>query len=72
LIVIDQDTCVLCGLCTGVCPPDAMELTPTQLVVHSNCTDCGWCVPYCPVGAISGGRPVRRRSRDGERAVETR
>ena len=54
MIIIDSDTCVLCGLCTAVCPPDAMELTPTQLVVHSNCTDCGWCVPYCPVGAISG------------------
>ena len=61
MIVIDPTICVLCGLCTGVCPPDALELTPTALEVHSNCTDCGWCVPYCPVGAISGGRPVRGR-----------
>jgi L-aspartate semialdehyde sulfurtransferase ferredoxin len=63
MITIDDDVCVLCGLCTGVCPPDAMELTPLRLVVHSNCTDCGWCVGYCPVGAISGGRPVIRRRR---------
>jgi len=72
MINIDSDICVLCGLCTAVCPPDAMELTPTQLVVHSNCTDCGWCVPYCPVGAISGGRPVRRRPRDKSHAHEPR
>jgi L-aspartate semialdehyde sulfurtransferase ferredoxin len=63
VITIDDDVCVLCGLCTGVCPPDAMELTAQRLVVHSNCTDCGWCVAYCPVGAISGGRPVVRRGR---------
>jgi len=63
MITIDDDVCVLCGLCTGVCPPDAMELTSQRLVVHSNCTDCGWCVAYCPVGAISGGRPVVRRRR---------
>ena len=60
MVEIDPDICVLCGLCTGVCPPNAMELTATRLVVHTNCTDCGWCVPYCPVGAISGDA----RSRD--------
>ncbi|HYA11064.1 MAG TPA: 4Fe-4S binding protein [Thermoplasmata archaeon] len=63
MIVIDPACCVLCGLCTAVCPPNALELTPTSLEVHSTCTDCGWCVPYCPVGAISGGRPIRGRSR---------
>ncbi|MCL4308350.1 MAG: 4Fe-4S binding protein [Candidatus Thermoplasmatota archaeon] len=61
MISVDRDTCVLCGLCVGVCPPNAMELFPDRLQVLANCTDCGWCVPYCPVGAISGGRPIRRR-----------
>lgn len=63
MITLDEDSCVLCGLCTGVCPPDALELTPTRLVVRTNCTDCGWCVLYCPVGALSGGRPLRGRRR---------
>lgn len=63
MIRIDPDTCVLCGLCTGVCPPNALELTPTALVVLPNCTDCGLCVPYCPVGAISGGRPKGHQAR---------
>jgi len=66
VIEIDPDICVLCGLCTGVCPPNAMELTPTRLVVLPNCTDCGWCVPYCPVGAISGGRTIVRRRRSDD------
>lgn len=61
MITIDDAVCVLCGLCTGVCPPDALELTAARLEVRSNCTDCGWCVAYCPVGAISGGRSTPRR-----------
>ena len=61
MIHVDDEVCVLCGLCTGVCPPNAMELTPVQLRVLPHCTDCGLCVPYCPVGAISGGRLSARR-----------
>jgi NAD-dependent dihydropyrimidine dehydrogenase PreA subunit len=53
VIVVDPDCCVLCGLCTGVCPPNALELDRTRLAVLDNCTDCGWCIPYCPVGALS-------------------
>ncbi|MGC2288703.1 MAG: 4Fe-4S binding protein [Thermoplasmata archaeon] len=65
IIQVDRGTCVLCGLCTGVCPPNALELTPSQLRVLSNCTGCGWCIPYCPVGALSGGRgtPLKRGRR---------
>ena len=69
MITVDDDICVLCGLCTGVCPPNSLELGPTRLLVHSSCTDCGWCVPYCPVGALSGGRPVRARKRPEATAV---
>ena len=65
-VVVDEDICVLCALCVGVCPPNAMELMMTRLVVLPNCTDCGWCVPYCPVGAISGGRPLPRRGKRSE------
>ena len=60
MITIDPEVCVLCGLCTGVCPPNALELEPDRLRVLDHCTDCGWCVPYCPVGAISGARPKAR------------
>ena len=44
MIQVDRDVCVLCGLCTGVCPPNALELTPDRLLVLSHCSGCGWCV----------------------------
>ncbi|MCI4364274.1 MAG: 4Fe-4S binding protein [Thermoplasmata archaeon] len=64
-IQVDADICVLCGLCTGVCPPGALELEPERLLVRENCNGCGLCEPYCPVGALSGGRLKRRRHSGG-------
>ncbi|MCI4367519.1 MAG: 4Fe-4S binding protein [Thermoplasmata archaeon] len=55
-IQVDPGLCVLCGLCTGVCPPNALDLTPERLLVLPHCSGCGLCVPYCPVGALSGGK----------------
>jgi L-aspartate semialdehyde sulfurtransferase ferredoxin len=60
-IDLDPDCCVLCGLCTGICPPGALVLEPDALRVLDHCNGCGLCVPYCPVGALSGGRLQRRR-----------
>ena len=57
MVIVDPDVCVLCGLCTGVCPPNAMELTPTRLEVLSNCTECGWCVPVLPRWGDLGWAP---------------
>ncbi|MBD2426603.1 NIL domain-containing protein [Phormidium sp. FACHB-1136] len=55
-IVINEDLCVHCGLCTGVCPTRALTLDPTsfQLVFNrSRCIVCEQCIPTCPVQAIS-------------------
>jgi ferredoxin len=55
-ILIDEDLCVHCGLCTGVCPTKALTLDPQtyQLVFHrSRCIMCEQCIPTCPVQAIS-------------------
>ncbi|PSN17091.1 ferredoxin [filamentous cyanobacterium CCP5] len=55
-IVIDEDLCVHCGLCTGVCPTEALSLNPEsfQLVFsRSRCIVCEQCIPTCPVQAIS-------------------
>lgn len=65
MIVVDQDACVACGLCTGVCPPNALEITPDVLRVLPHCSTCGWCVPYCPVGALHLPDGVRPRARRG-------
>ncbi|MBW4485155.1 MAG: 4Fe-4S binding protein [Tildeniella torsiva UHER 1998/13D] len=55
-IVVDDDLCVHCGLCTGVCPTRALTLDPETYrltFARSRCIVCEQCVPTCPVQAIS-------------------
>ena len=55
-IVIDKDACVHCGLCTGVCPTESLQLDPQThklMFVRSRCIMCEQCIPSCPVQAIS-------------------
>ena len=55
-ILIDDDSCVHCGLCTGVCPTEALTLEPQTfklLFTRSRCIVCEQCIPTCPVQAIS-------------------
>jgi L-aspartate semialdehyde sulfurtransferase ferredoxin len=55
-IAIDENLCVDCGLCTGVCPTQAMTLDPATFrlnFVRSRCIVCEQCIPACPVEAIS-------------------
>ncbi|EGJ29454.1 MULTISPECIES: NIL domain-containing protein [Moorena] len=55
-ILIDEDSCVDCGLCTGVCPTQALILEPETFRLkfkRSRCIVCEQCIPTCPVQAIS-------------------
>jgi ferredoxin len=55
-ILIDEQSCVHCGLCTGVCPTEALSLDPKTFQLQftrSKCIVCEQCVPTCPVQAIS-------------------
>jgi len=55
-IVINEDVCVHCGLCTGVCPTEALTLDPQSFRLNftrSRCIVCEQCIPTCPVQAIS-------------------
>jgi L-aspartate semialdehyde sulfurtransferase ferredoxin len=55
-IYVDEDVCVDCGLCTGVCPTEALNLVPDTFKLNftrSRCIVCEQCIPTCPVGAIS-------------------
>jgi L-aspartate semialdehyde sulfurtransferase ferredoxin len=55
-INIDEDICVHCGLCTGVCPTEALTLDPQSFRLNFNrsrCIVCEQCIPTCPVQAIS-------------------
>ena len=55
-ITIDEELCVHCGLCTGVCPTEALSLHPETFKLtftRSRCIVCEQCIPTCPVQAIS-------------------
>ncbi len=55
-ISIDDQICVDCGLCTGVCPTHALTLQPETFQLHftrSRCVVCEQCIVACPVKAIS-------------------
>ena len=55
-IVIDEEKCVDCGLCTGVCPTEALTLDPESFrlkFLRSRCVVCEQCIPTCPVVAMS-------------------
>ncbi|MGB3695296.1 MAG: NIL domain-containing protein [Spirulinaceae cyanobacterium] len=55
-ILIDEESCVDCGLCTGVCPTQALTLHPQTFELNfqrSRCIVCEQCIPTCPVQAIS-------------------
>lgn len=55
-IVLDDELCVNCGLCTAVCKPDALTLDPvTQRLVFDKdkCVYCEACVIACPRRAIT-------------------
>ena len=55
-IAIDETSCVDCGLCTGVCPTEALILDPESFKLtfrRSRCVVCEQCIPTCPLQAIS-------------------
>ncbi|MCG8362287.1 MAG: 4Fe-4S binding protein [Pseudanabaenales cyanobacterium] len=55
-ILIDEESCVHCGLCTGICPTEALTLDPETYrlsFLRSRCIVCEQCIPTCPVQAIS-------------------
>jgi ferredoxin len=55
-IIIDDQICVDCGLCTGVCPTEALTLDPKSYQLRfqqQRCVVCEQCIPTCPVQAIS-------------------
>ncbi len=54
-ICLDEDACVLCGLCTAVCRPGALTLdTDGELQFDKDkCVYCEACVVACPRRAVT-------------------
>lgn len=53
-IRLDEDACVVCGLCTAVCRPKALTMDGDSLVFDKDrCVYCEACVIACPRRAIA-------------------
>ena len=55
-IVLDEDACVACGLCTAVCRPQALTLAEGDFALvfdKDKCVYCEACVVACPRRAIT-------------------
>lgn len=51
----DEDSCMHCGICTTLCPAEALtnDLNTRKVDFNAdNCTACGLCTKVCPVGAM--------------------
>ena len=54
MIDVDNNKCVKCAGCVGVCLFNALNFQD-KITCNEKCTDCGICVKFCPVGAIKLG-----------------
>jgi len=51
--IVDQETCINCGICWKVCPDVAIFVEDEGAVVdYDFCKGCGICAEECPVDAI--------------------
>lgn len=52
-IIIDTDTCIVCGECVRDCPTKCLAMEDNHAVyAHDRCMECGHCFAICPVAAI--------------------
>ena len=53
-IAWDENACMHCGACTGVCPSDALILDDDAKLCfdESKCVACEVCIKTCPVSAM--------------------
>ena len=55
--VIDNRSCIQCGICQGHCPQGAIENRGGKLEIrYRDCIRCFCCQEFCPQGAITVGR----------------
>jgi ferredoxin len=52
-ISLNEEECVVCGICVGVCPTEALYLKDWELIFDKEkCVLCENCVRACPVRVI--------------------
>ncbi|MFH2097934.1 MAG: 4Fe-4S binding protein [Pseudomonadota bacterium] len=51
--VVDEETCVACGVCGDRCPVEAISVGEAARVDRARCLGCGLCATACEPGAIT-------------------
>jgi len=60
--VADARRCVLCGICRDACPPEAITIKNSSLVInHGSCIRCWCCRELCPHDAMGVRRGMLLR-----------
>jgi ferredoxin len=50
---VDQDVCIVCGICEERCQFDAINIADTAEIMSERCVGCGVCAKACPELAIT-------------------
>lgn len=68
-IIIDEDSCKGCNLCTWYCPVNILKLddsrtnvkgyTPLMVTDKDKCIACGFCATMCPDSVITVERYIK-------------
>lgn len=71
-MIVDNNICLHCGACVGVCPTNSIFLFGTSTIAFlASCTECVLCTTVCPVGAIDADpEPCEQTQGDEELSAE--
>lgn len=63
-VMLDRETCTLCGACARICPESVIEISNTSFTLNAErCTGCSNCEVLCLEKAISVGEETQAASR---------
>ncbi len=51
-VMVDDERCYRCAVCSGVCPVGAISIGWRWQVDEDLCEGCGLCIKVCPCSAV--------------------